>query len=540
MPKISALPAAASVAGADLAPIVQGGVTKKATYSLVLAYVQANIAITESQVTGLTADLAARLIKTNNLSDVTSASTSLANLNGLSLAGGTMAGSINMGTFGISNAANPSSAQDLATKFYVDQNAVTGTSVYAASAGSLGTVTQSGAGTGATLTNAGAQATFALDGVNPPVGSNVLIKNTATGMSAANEGIYTVTSVGSGASNWVLTRATFYDTAAEINRTGVIAVQNGSTLASTGWVNTTTIVTVDTTNFSYISFGFTTPVSLANGGTSAALTASNGGIFYSTASAGAILSGTATAGLALLSGANTTPSWSTAPPITKVIIQTFAAGSSTYTPTTGMKFCTVEIVGGGGSGGGVTGGTAGQGAAGSGGGGGGYCRKTYTATLLGATAAVVVGTGGAAATSGANNGNNGVDSTFTPAGAGAILTASAGLAGTGMAKSASAQSNAGGTGGAGTNGDLNIPGKRGNVGSTLAAGAMAYAGGGGGTALAGPSFDFLWTVATGTSAGSAANAYGGGSGGAFDLNSSNQPSNAAANGICYITEYVSV
>jgi hypothetical protein len=53
-------------------------------------------------------------------------------------------------------------------------------------------------------------------------------------------------------------------------------------------------------------------VALANGGTSANLTASNGGIFYSTASAGAILSGTATASQVLLSGASTTPAWSTA------------------------------------------------------------------------------------------------------------------------------------------------------------------------------------------------------------------------------------
>lgn len=52
-------------------------------------------------------------------------------------------------------------------------------------------------------------------------------------------------------------------------------------------------------------------LSLALGGTNANLTASNGGIFYSTASAGAILSGTATASKMLLSGASTTPTWST-------------------------------------------------------------------------------------------------------------------------------------------------------------------------------------------------------------------------------------
>ncbi len=48
---------------------------------------------------------------------------------------------------------------------------------------------------------------------------------------------------------------------------------------------------------------------LANGGTSAALTASNGGIFYSTASSGAILAGTATSHLPLLSGLSSSPAW---------------------------------------------------------------------------------------------------------------------------------------------------------------------------------------------------------------------------------------
>ena len=54
------------------------------------------------------------------------------------------------------------------------------------------------------------------------------------------------------------------------------------------------------------------PLTLANGGTNANLTASNGGIFYSTGSAGAILAGTATANQILLSGSSTTPAWSTA------------------------------------------------------------------------------------------------------------------------------------------------------------------------------------------------------------------------------------
>jgi hypothetical protein len=62
--------------------------------------------------------------------------------------------------------------------------------------------------------------------------------------------------------------------------------------------------------------------SLAVGGTNANLTASNGGIVYSTATAFAILSGTATANQMLLSGASTTPAWSTAThPATTVVNQ---------------------------------------------------------------------------------------------------------------------------------------------------------------------------------------------------------------------------
>lgn len=230
-----------------------------------------------------------------------------------SFAGLTMSGNISLGGVArTTNALEPVNPSDYATKFYVDQNSLNGTQVYAASAGSLGTVTQSGSGVGATLTNAGVQATFALDGVNPPLNSVVLIKDNATGMTAANQGIYTVSNVGSGATNWVLTRSTSYDTTTEINNTGLIVVQNGSTLQGTAWYNTSTIVTVDTTNFNYMEFGnITFPISLAHGGTNANLTASNGGIVYSTSTELAILSGIASASHMLLSGNAAAPTWST-------------------------------------------------------------------------------------------------------------------------------------------------------------------------------------------------------------------------------------
>lgn len=60
------------------------------------------------------------------------------------------------------------------------------------------------------------------------------------------------------------------------------------------------------------AIGTAYPVSLSGGGTQAALTASNGGIVYSNATTLAVLAGTSTANQVLLSGASSSPTWSTA------------------------------------------------------------------------------------------------------------------------------------------------------------------------------------------------------------------------------------
>lgn len=80
----------------------------------------------------------------------------------------------------------------------------------------------------------------------------------------------------------------------------------------------------------------TFPITLAQGGTNASLTASNGGIFYSTATAGAILAGTATARQMLQSGANTTPAWSTAtwPATTTANAVLFSSATNTVSEIT--------------------------------------------------------------------------------------------------------------------------------------------------------------------------------------------------------------
>jgi hypothetical protein len=80
-------------------------------------------------------------------------------------------------------------------------------------------------GVGATLTNSGTQAALSMDGLNLAVGNRVLVKNqTAT----SENGIYTVTNVGSVSTNWVLTRATDQDFYTQFIRGSTVEVFAGT------------------------------------------------------------------------------------------------------------------------------------------------------------------------------------------------------------------------------------------------------------------------------------------------------------------------
>ena len=452
------------------------------------------------------------------------------NSSDLPLTGGTMSGNIAMGTNSITGLANPVNAQDAATKTYVDTIATGGAALcVCATTGAL-TATQAGAGVGATLTNSGAQAAFSVDGITPAVTSRVLVKNQT---SSQNNGIYTLTNAGSGVTNWILTRAVDYNTPTDINDTGIIPVQSGTVNTNTGWVNTTINVTVDTTAITYVQFGATYPVSLANGGTGAALTASNGGIPYSNATTMALLSGTATAGLALLSGSSTTPTWSTKPPITAIASQSFSytGSSQTYTPTTGMVYCIQECIGGGGAGGGVAATNTGPiQLTGGGGGAGGYSRKISTAAAIGASQTVTIGQGGQAGTAGNHPGGNGGDTSV-----GSICIAKGGTGGSGVATTGGATGGAGGVAGTG---DLTLVGNSGMFGpaadSTVAT-HFTLTGGLGGVSHYGGQ-----NQVDSTGSDNAGN-YGSGGNGANHTNSSSSfAGGTGGNGYCIITEFISV
>ena len=110
-------------------------------------------------------------------------------------------------------AADPTLALQVATKQYVDSLVAVGVNYHQAvkyevpdTTGNLTATYNNGtAGVGATLTNAGTQTAFTPDGIVASVGDRILIYNQTN---AYENGVYTVTTVGSGSTNWVLTRAT--------------------------------------------------------------------------------------------------------------------------------------------------------------------------------------------------------------------------------------------------------------------------------------------------------------------------------------------
>ena len=149
---------------------------------------------------------------------------------------------------------NPTAALDLATKQYVDAVAE-GLHVHAACAaattGTLasitgGTVTYNNgtAGVGATLTLS--VALTVLDGYTLLNGDRVLVKNE---VASANNGIYTWATGGT-----VLTRATDFDTAAEMASGDFTFVTNGTLYANTGWVQTDPVTVVGTSPVTWVQF----------------------------------------------------------------------------------------------------------------------------------------------------------------------------------------------------------------------------------------------------------------------------------------------
>ena len=186
----------------------------------------------------------------------------------LALAGGTMAGSIDMATYKITNLGTPTASADAATKAYVD-NTTAGlnfhAAVHAATTANLDATYSNGTGgVGATLT-ANANGALVVDGHTLNANERVLVKNQTAGL---ENGIYAVTATGDISNPWVLTRATDADNSpsGELSYGDFTFVQQGSTNAGFGYiVNTTGTITIGTTAISYVQFNAGQVVVAGNG-----------------------------------------------------------------------------------------------------------------------------------------------------------------------------------------------------------------------------------------------------------------------------------
>jgi hypothetical protein len=181
------------------------------------------------------------------------------------------------------------------------------------------------AGVGATLTNAGTQVALTIDGVLMTVGKRVLIYNQTN---ATQNGVYTVTVVGTASTNWVLTRATDANTyspysASALGQGDAFFVQAGTTGAGETYVVTTTgSIFFGQTNivFAQISaaqvysagtgltltgttFSLTTPVTAILGGTGQTSYA-NGDLLYASSSTALSKLTLGTSGYVLTAGAS--------------------------------------------------------------------------------------------------------------------------------------------------------------------------------------------------------------------------------------------
>lgn len=181
----------------------------------------------------------------------------------LPLSGGTMSGAINMGSNQINNlsmAASPAST-DAVNVSYVQgvlQGLSPKASVKAATIAALPSNTYSNgtAGVGATLT-ATANGVLVVDGYTVQLNDRILVKNEST---AANNGIYYVSTLGTASVPYVLTRTLDADSSTSTPpsvESGIYTFvePTSTTLGNTGWVLTTADpITMGTTSLNFSQF----------------------------------------------------------------------------------------------------------------------------------------------------------------------------------------------------------------------------------------------------------------------------------------------
>lgn len=471
-----------------------------------------------------TTSISGYLTSANNLSDVNSASTSLSNLGGQPTnAFLTSLSNLSTGTAGLLSFSSGGTAY---------QNTITGTS------NQITIANGAGGASNPTISIAtgyvGQTSITTLGTIGTGTWAGTLVGSTYGG-TGVNNGSSTITLGGnlttSGANTLTLT--TSGNTNVTLPTSGTLATVAGSLQVA----NNLSDVSSATTSATNLGLGTgNTPefagVKLLNAASeTVTLTLAASGV--TTSSYNLPVAHPVTGGTALLSTTGGTMSWSTNPPISKIVVQTFTS-TNTYTPTVGMQYCIVELVGTGGGGAGVPAVVSGVNVGG-GGGGSGYTRKVITASAVGASQTVTIGAAGAGGV-GNNAGGTGGTCSF-----GAILSVTGGgggSTGTTNTNSYLVIQSANGADGVGSGGDLNLYGfgietYGYNFGTGSNASYSVSCSGGG---------SFWANGATGvTPSGNGNGGYlGGGGSGACTSTNTAYNGGAGGTGSCVITEYCAI
>lgn len=208
-----------------------------------------------SNITALSATMATSIDNTNTNVTALSATLATSIANHMPLAGGTFTGAVTLN-------ADPATNLQPATKQYVDN--LTAAALHFHEAVRLespinlnATYNNGTAGVGATLTNAGTQAALVIDGVSAVVADRILIYEQTD---QTQNGVYVVTDIGSGSTNWVLTRSSDTDTSGDsdansLDEGSYFFVSEGDTGAGESYVcNTQGTITFGTTNITFVQF----------------------------------------------------------------------------------------------------------------------------------------------------------------------------------------------------------------------------------------------------------------------------------------------
>ena len=257
-PRLNADNTVSALDAATFRTAIGAGTGNGSVTSIALSGGTTGITVTGSPITTSgTFTLGGTLAVANGGTGATTAGAALTSLGAAASGANTDITSIALTTGTIST--TPSGGNDIVNKAYVDTLAASGIHfhqpVRVESPINLNATYDNGtAGVGATLTNAGTQAALVIDGVTVSVNDRVLVYQQTN---PVQNGIYVVTSVGSGSTNWILTRSSDANTyvinsAAGLSEGSTVFVQQGTTGAGETYTcNTAGTITFGTTAITF-------------------------------------------------------------------------------------------------------------------------------------------------------------------------------------------------------------------------------------------------------------------------------------------------